>query len=742
MSKSKETLFSKLRNEALANSYSEYKGKRHNIQIKFLILFITILICTFFFSFHFNKKSHEISEMGSFGGMVWTNKTLVAEFTFPIYKSKEELQKDINEAVSKAIPVFILDESAPLIASNHINTAVEDYLEKSEILNDTIFDLLDPKNTKLTETTKKEVKIRELKKIQRVIQDFFDKIYKTGFVDINTENIKKNEILVRASNNKEFILPTYNLTDSNGIAEKAEKHFLQNLQEGYQQIAFKFLSKALLPNLKYSQELSKQNEEIAANSVPLTESIVKKGDIIVEKGERISSETLQKINSHNRTRFMLNEITYSPWTYIGRFGHVLFLLSILVIYLFYIRKRIFYDNMQMSIICIVLVIASFLSWLSLEIPVNFPIEYIIFLPSLSMLCAIVFDSRTAFYITITMALMIAGIRGNDYDTGTAMLFAGTLAAYTVRDIQSRTQIFQSFLYIFLGFAIPVISFGFERSADIVTIGYRLGVTAINSALAPFITFGLLFILERLTSITTDLKLSEYNNTNHPLLTKMNETAPGSYQHTMAMAVVAERCAIAIGANNLLTRVGAYFHDIGKITKPEYFIENQIDSDNKHNLLTPRKSADSIKQHINDGIKLAKEYDLPQRIIDFIPMHHGTSLIKHFYAKAIEDNPDLEIKESDYRYPGPKPNSKETAIVMICDSAEAISRLASNEKDKFVKALDKSIQDKLLDGQFDESNLTFKELQTIKLTCLRNLTGMSHQRIEYKEIPNSNLKNGN
>ncbi len=742
MSKTKETLFSKLRNEALANSYSEYKGNRHNIRIKFFILLVTIIICTFFFSIHINKKAYEISEMGLDVGMGWTNQTLEADFTFPIYKTKDELQHDIDKAVMKALPVFSFDETAPLKASNQINIAIEEYLEKSGIINDSIFELLDTKNTKLTETNKIEVKKRELKKIQKALQSFFDKIYKSGYVDIHTENIKKNEIVVRVSNKEEFILPTHSLTDSINIVDKAEKHFQQNLQEGYQNVAFEFLSKALLPNLKWSPELTKQYEEIAIFSVPLTEGIVKKGDIIVRKGETITKEIKKKINSHNRSRYMLNELTYSPWTYIGRFGHVLLLLSILVIYLFYIRKRIFYDNLQMAIICIVLVIASFLSWLSMEIPANFPVEYIIFLPALSMLCAIVFDSRTAFYITVTMALMVAGIRGNDYDTGTAMLFAGTLAAYTVRDIQSRTQIFQSFLYIFLGFLIPVLSFGFERSADLVTIGYRLGITAVNSALSPFITFGLLFILERLTSITTDLKLSEYNNTNHPLLAKMNEIAPGSYQHTMAMAVVAERCAIAIGANNLLTRVGAYYHDIGKIIKPEYFIENQIDGDNKHNLLTPRKSTDSIKQHISDGVKLAKEYKLPQRIIDFIPMHHGTSLIKHFYAKAIEDNPETEIKESDYRYPGPKPNSKETAIVMICDSAEAISRLASNDRDKFVNALDKSIQDKLLDGQFDESDLTFKELQIIKQTCLRNLTGMSHQRIEYKEIPNTKLKDGN
>lgn len=734
MNKTKETLFNKLRTESIASSYSAIKGNRHNLRIKFLILFIAVIICTFFFSVHINKENYEISELGLDVGMAWTNKTLEAEFSFPVYKSKDEQQLDIAEAVQKVLPVFNFDESAPYKASQQLNFLIEDYLEKTNIINDSILDLLNIKSTKLSESGKIEVKKRELKKIQRAIQNFLDNIYRAGYVDISTDNIRRSEIAARISNNEELLFPSQNLSDSSNILEKAEKYFQKQLQDGYESIALQFLKNTLLPNLKYSAELSEQSEELAAQSVPLTEGIVKKGDIIIRKGEIVSKESLKKVNSYNRSRFMLNEPTYSPWSFIGRFGHVLLLFAILVIYLFYIRKRIFYDNLQMAIICVTLVLASFLSWLSMEIPANFPVEYIIFLPALSMLCAIVFDSRTAFYITVTMSLMLVGIRGNDYDTGTTMLFAGTLAAYTVRDIQSRTQIFQSFLYIFLGFAVPVLSFGFERSADFVTIGYRLGVTAINSALSPFITFGLLFILERLTSITTDLKLSEYSNTNHPLLTTMNEIAPGSYQHTMSVAVVAERCAIDIGANNLLTKVGAYYHDIGKIKKPEYFIENQIDGDNKHNSLTAKKSAESIKQHISDGIKLARDYNLPQRIIDFIPMHHGTSLIRHFYAEAISENPEADIKESDFRYPGPKPNSKETAIVMICDTAEAVSRLASNDREKFERALEKIIQEKLLDGQFDESNLTFKELQTIKETCLRSLSGMSHQRIEYKEIP--------
>jgi hypothetical protein len=203
-----------------------------------------------------------------------------------------------------------------------------------------------------------------------------------------------------------------------------------------------------------------------------------------------------------------------------------------------------------------------------------------------------------------------------------------------------------------------------------------------------------------------------------------------------MGLMAEKCAEAINANSLLAKVGAYFHDIGKLQRPEYFVENQMDYDNKHDMLAPRKSAESIKIHVADGIKLAKEYNLPNRIIDFIPMHHGTSVIKHFYAKAIDEAHGATIDEKDFRYPGPRPNSKETAIVMICDSAEAISRLSGKTREEIELIISSTIQSKFLDGQFDECNITLKELHTIKETCVKYIYGTQHHRVEYKDIPDS------
>ena len=221
------------------------------------------------------------------------------------------------------------------------------------------------------------------------------------------------------------------------------------------------------------------------------------------------------------------------------------------------------------------------------------------------------------------------------------------------------------------------------------------------------------------------------------MVQLSDRAPGTYQHTLTVARLAESAARAIGANPILAKVGTYFHDIGKMAKSEYFVENQINIGNKHDRLSPLKSAHIIKNHVEDGREIAKEYRLPKRIADFIPMHHGTMLIKYFYAKALEkaQKEGKTIDPDDFRYDGPKPNTKETAIVMLADSTEALSRvLGTNTREELDKAVDAIIKERLLDGQLDESELTMRELMMVKESFVKNLVGLSHQRIKYDKIP--------
>jgi putative nucleotidyltransferase with HDIG domain len=727
----KETLFKKLTN--LENKESNIEYLKSSLYVKIAIFVATILLCTFFFSFHSNPERNETLLLNLEEGNKWNGQTVVAEFSFPIYKDENKYKEEIEEAVNSVNLTFLYDENAEANANKTLDTIFKKLFLRAQKQNVDMKNFFSDFTLNDYFRDNPESKIPELTNIQRRLKLFLNNIYKKGLIDTAKSNIQKSEITAHLLPNKIKVYQTIDLLDLGIFVEKGRSQFQAELNESARNLVNDILIKIYKPNLKFSYELYEKAKEIARQNVARTFGYVRAGEVLIENGEKLTDEIIQKLNSYNHSQFQRKEDVTTFWMVLGSFGHSMLVYSILIIYLVIIRKRIFADNLQVAILSSFIVIVAFLGWLSVEIPSKLPLQYFVLIPGFSMLVAILFDLRTAFYFTVSISLMLSGIRGNDYDTGMSMMFAGILAAYTVRDIQSRTQIYKSILFIIIGFFVTIVSFSLERGSEFEIAAYRLLISVLNAALSPLLTFGLLFIIERFSNITTDLKLEEYNNLNHPLLQKMSELAPGTYQHTLAISVIAEKCAAAINANPLLAKVGAYYHDIGKIVKPEYYIENQLNIDNKHEFLHPKKSADAIKNHVIDGIRVGKEYKLPQRIIDFIPMHHGTSLIKHFYAKALEESDGQPVDENDFRYPGPKPNSKETAIVMICDSAEALSRLAT-DVEALDNAIEKSIQAKLNDGQFDESKLTIGDLKIIKETCVKNLLGLQHSRIEYKEIP--------
>ena len=730
----KSTLFQKLIKTGGEKEKDKSGSLQFSVIFKIFIFIATLLACTFFFYYHLRQQD-EVQALGNMKtGFIWPGRSLIAEFSFPVYKDDAQLKSEQEQAGKEALQVFTIDREAENISNRSLADYIYNLNASVMEANNFISDKIHSDQLNSFYELDSAARVRSIKNIEKVVKNYIRGIYRNGFVNKSKDFIVHDVIAVRFDKFTEKLYPKFSLIDSSDIDENIKTFISNKVKPEAFGLAVNLTRKIILPNIKYSKELTDKEKELAKSSVAKTDGIVRKDEKIIDKGETVTEEIFRKIKSYERSRLLASDVDYSIWMFIGSFGHAALIYTILILYLFLIRRKIFRDNYQIIVLSLVLVLVSLTSWLSIEIESNLPLEYFVLIPGMAMLVAIVFDSRTAFYVTVTMSLMIAGIRGNDYDTGTTMMFAGTLAAYTVRDIKSRTQIFQSIFFIFVGLAIPIGAFGLERSSDMMLTVYKLAVALINSAISPLITFGFLFILEKFSNVTTDLKLQEYTNLSHPLMIKMSENAPGTYQHTLSLAMLAEKCAVAIGANELLAKAGAYFHDIGKMAKAEYFVENQIEIDNKHDLLTPKKSTEVIRKHVIDGVELAKKYKLPQRLIDFIPMHHGTSLIKYFYAKAIEEAENEDVNEQDFRYPGPKPNSKETAIVMICDSAEAVSRLSSKSKEKLEAVIDGIIQDKLLDGQFDECNLTFGDLQKIKETCIKNLLGISHPRVEYKKIP--------
>jgi putative nucleotidyltransferase with HDIG domain len=366
-----------------------------------------------------------------------------------------------------------------------------------------------------------------------------------------------------------------------------------------------------------------------------------------------------------------------------------------------------------------------------HLTVNAPLQYLIFIPAASMLLTIIFDSRVGFYSTVIMVLIAGALRGNDYTFAVMNLFAGALAVYSVRDIKNRSQIFRSFLFILIGYIVTVFAFSLERFASMESILVELAFAGSNSLISPVLTYGLLIFFERLFKITTDLTLLELSNFDKPLLKDLSRKAPGTFNHSMTLGTLGETAAEKIGANPLLTRVGAYYHDIGKTLMPQNFVENQLNNRNIHEELSPEESVKLILQHVSGGIKLAEEYNLPKEIIDFIPMHHGTMPMSYFYEKAKKLYGDEKVDGNDYRYPGPKPNTKETAIIMLADGSEsAVRSIEEPDADKVENVIDNIFKSRIEDGQLDESPITFSDINKIKEAFITILLGQHHKRIKY------------
>ncbi|MGV8016556.1 MAG: HD family phosphohydrolase [Ignavibacteria bacterium] len=420
---------------------------------------------------------------------------------------------------------------------------------------------------------------------------------------------------------------------------------------------------------------------------------------------------------------------------LGKILTVIMLIIILGFYLFHLRRDVFERNSRMALISSLMILVSFFAFMSLNLKVNAPVELLIFVPVASILLTILFDSRLSFFVVVIITFLVAAIRGGDYTIAFISLSGSILAIFSVRDIKNRSQIFRSFFFVIAGYSVAIIAVGLDRSENLSKIAVNLSYAAVNAIMSPVIAYGLLIFYEKVFRITTDLTLIELADFNQPLLRELSAKAPGTFHHSVVMGNLSEEAAASIGANRVLARVGSYYHDIGKAVKPDFFVENQLEKKNKHEGMNPTLSAKVIIAHVKEGIELARRYRLPQEVIDFIPMHHGTTLVSFFYNKAknLTDENKEDVLDYIYRYPGPKPQNKETAIVMLADTVEASTKAIEDPTPKKLEdKIDEIIKKRFIEGELDDCNLTLKDLTRIKKSFLKILIGIYHQRIKYPE----------
>lgn len=708
-----------------------------SIFYKIAIAFVTVTLIALMFPKGESIES-EVTE-----GTVWLNDDLIAEFSFPIIKSEEIYKSELRVAEKKVYPVFI-NSSGMVTKSidslrNYSNFLIEvlDYSANNdslEIINSTflststfeIFQAIRLKERNLIKTG--VYKIRNLFSAAGFV---LNKVYKEGVLNINDGEETKDSIAIRIGNVDE-IARTDKLLFFNRALEKIAREIKRfNYPDELEEALTEYTVHFLFPNLVYNEELTNEEIEQKKNNVSRYSGIVNENERIIAKHERISKEIKLKIDSYKEAKGDTVAKEGLFLQFIGKFIHISLLLSLLTVYLMLFRKRIFYDNNKLILISLIFVFVSFITFLVNPIDVQAPIHFLIFLPAASMLFTIIFDSRMGFYCTVILALMAGALRGNDYTFATMNMIAGGLSVYTVRDIKNRSQIFRSFLIILLGYTASIIAFGLERFAPVDLMLVEFAFAGSNALISPVLTYGLLIFFEKMFHITTDLTLLELSNYDRPLLKDLARKAPGTFNHSMTMGTIGETAAERIGANPMLARVGAYYHDIGKTITPQNYVENQLDNQNVHENLTPEESAQLIVSHVEEGIQLGKDNNLPQEILDFIPMHHGTTVMTYFYERAKKLYGEDKVIINDYRYPGPKPNSKETAIIMLADGCEsAVRSIEEPDSDKVENVIDGIFKSRIDDGQLEDSPLTYSDITKMKEAFLSILLGQHHRRIRY------------
>ena len=730
-----------------------------NKSIRFIIGFLTVIIITAMF------PQYESIEADYTIGSIWSKEDLIAPFSFPIYKSEPVYKYEIDEAKSKVLPVFEINNAKVNGQINWLDSLNKTFagLKKAFDYENELTKEKSLPEEKRTTNDQQLVKLKEDLRISFTDDQWkamlgvynnpaspvnFDAFKKKILQSLNQVNdkkimsVSKSEIKTKQisflKNKVEEVIELNSLRDNDEIEQILKADFRNYFKsDDLTGASLKITKINIFPDYIFNKSETEKLTSAIAESVPKTLGIVKENERIISKHEPINEQAKLKLDSykHIRSEQMGSNDFYEQQG--GRFLFVLILISLLAVFLYNMRPAIFNDNTKLSLISTIILLQSLFAYLSLNIKVNYPIEYLVFLPVAAMLLTIIFDSRLAVFTAFIISVLISALRGGDYEILLPNFCASVLVVYSVKDIKNRSQLFTSMIYIFIGYALAITAIGLERFDTFAIIKQKIFVAVLNAILSPILAYGLLIFYEKVFRVATDLVFLELSDFNHPLLRELSAKAPGTFHHSIVVGNLSEAAAEEIGANHILTRVGCYYHDIGKMVTPGYFVENQMDG-NKHEDLNPSLSAKMIISHVRNGIKLAEKYHLPKEIIDFIPMHHGTNLVSFFYEKARLEEGDMDTTHDFiYRYPGPKPQTKETGIVMLADSVEAATRAIEDPTPaKLETQIDEIIKSRFMEGELDECDLTLRDLIKIKQSFLKSVVGIHHHRIKYPETADS------
>jgi len=644
----------------------------------------------------------------------WMHETLVAPFDFPIYKPEQQVQQE-RDSLQRNTKLYFYEDS--LVGSEIINAFNTDY---SNVISSMGIGSYVADAWTFT---------------GHVVTDLLRDIYDAGVIE-RTPVLEERELesltlmVVRKSLAGEERYTTLYTERS------AYEHLIGEIERvnpGSLTILNRMnLNEYIRPNLLYDDEMTDMVQQEKLQELTLTQGMVQAGQRIIARGELISAPEFLIIESLRR-EYESNPNVGKNYlvVYLGQFLLISMVFLALFWFIFYFRKDILTSRSKtfFTVSLIVVMVALTRAASGNDSVSVYVIPFVI----VPIFLKTFIDSRFALFMHMITLLLAGFWVPNSYQFVLMNFLAGLVGIFSLRSYYKRGILFYTATFVFATYALGYVLVSIMQEGDLSQVNWINILWLAGNGLLILTVYPLVFLFERIFGFLSDATLFELSDTNQPLLRKLAEKAPGTFQHSMQVANLAEEAILKVGGNSLLVRAGALYHDIGKMENPEYFIENQHDGINPHNELDFRSSARVIIDHVVHGVEIARKHKLPARIIEFISTHHGTSTVQYFYRSFLNANPDESVDINEFRYPGPKPPTKENAILMMADSVEAASRtLKSYTPETINKLVENIVAHQAEEDQFSDADLTFADITRVKEIFKNRLSNIYHSRIEYPE----------
>ena len=629
--------------------------------------------------------------------------SFIAKFDFPIYKSDEALKKERDSILKAFQSYYDYDENVEQIQLTKLR---KDFVNGLPGLPMEYYSILAKRLHKLYQAG-----IMNTPEYNNIARDSANMVRVISGKDVKSTQVNS---LYSTMTAYEQIFQDPRLNEQRQILQKCN------------------LNDYIIPNLTYDKERSEAEKTDLLGSIPIASGMVISGQKIIDRGEIVDEYAYRVLSSFDkeidRRDASSNEITNAL---LGQLLFVAILMSLFTIYLALFRKD--YFDKPRSIMMLYTMITIFPIFTSLLMSHNLFSVYIIPFAMAPIFIRVFMDSRTAFIAHVTMILICAAAVRYQYEFIIIQLVAGLIAIYSLRELSKRSQVFKTALLVTMGSAFVYMTLQLMQNNEMAKMDHDMYYHFVVNGIFLLLSYPTMYLIENTFGFISNVTLFELSNTNKGALRDLSEIAPGTFQHSITVGNLASEIANKISANSLLVRTGALYHDIGKMTNPVFYTENQAGV-NPHENMPYTKSASIIISHVTEGMKMAEKYDLPKVIKDFICTHHGRGIAKYFYVKYKNEHPDEEVDIHPFQYPGPNPFTREQAILMMADTVEAASRSLTEYTEQSISELvNRLIDEQVANGFFTQSPITFRDITEAKDVLIERLKSIYHTRIQYPEL---------